>query len=67
MTAERLRLAIASGNFLPDSDPPLKVTISMSLSHIQPQDQDIESVLRRADDALYQAKRNGRNCLVLGE
>ncbi len=67
VTAERLRLAIASGDFLPDSDPSLKVTISMGLSHIQAQDQDIESVLRRADDALYQAKHNGRNCLVLGD
>lgn len=67
VTAERLRLAIASGNFLPESDPPLKVTISMGLSHIQTQDQDIESVLRRADDALYRAKHNGRNCLVLGD
>lgn len=65
--AERLRLAIASGNFLPESDPPLTVTISMGLSLIQAKDQDIESVLRRADDALYNAKHNGRNCLVLGE
>jgi diguanylate cyclase (GGDEF)-like protein len=65
--AERLRTAIASGSFLPDSDPSLKVTISMGLSLIQPQDQDIEAVLHRADDALYQAKRNGRNCLVLAE
>lgn len=65
--AERLRLAIASGNFLPDSDPPLKVTISMGLSLIHSQDENIESVLRRVDDALYQAKHSGRNCLVLGE
>ncbi len=64
--AERLRLAIASGNFLPASSPPLNVTVSMGLSLIQSQDQDIESVLRRADDALYRAKHSGRNCLVVG-
>lgn len=72
--AERLRLAIASGDFLPDGESPqpeknpqLKVTVSMGLSLVQSQDQDIEAVLRRADDALYQAKRNGRNCLVVEE
>lgn len=64
--AERLRLAIASGNFLPASDPPLSVTVSMGLSLIQAQDPDIESVLRRADDALYRAKHSGRNCLRVG-
>lgn len=63
--AERLRLTIASGNFLPDSDPPLIVTISLGLSLIQPQDKAIESILRRADEALYRAKHNGRNCLML--
>lgn len=65
--AERLRLAIASGNFLPDSDPPLRVTISMGLSLIHPQDQAIESILHRADAALYRAKHSGRNCLMLEE
>ena len=65
--AERLRLAIASGNFLPDSDPPLRVTISMGLSLIHPQDQAIESILHRADAALYRAKHGGRNCLMLEE
>lgn len=65
--AERLRVAIAGGHFLPDSDPPLKVTISMGLSLIQPQDRDIESVLHRVDNALYRAKHNGRNCLMLEE
>ena len=63
--AERLRHAIASGNFLPESHPPLVVTASMGLSLIQPQDQAIETILRRADNALYRAKNGGRNCLVV--
>jgi diguanylate cyclase (GGDEF)-like protein len=63
--AERLRLAIAIGNFLPESQPPLIVTASMGLSLIQLQDQAIEAILRRVDDALYRAKRSGRNCLVV--
>ena len=63
--AERLRQAIASGNFLPESHPPLVVTASMGLSLIQPQDQAIETILRRVDNALYRAKNSGRNCLVV--
>src|SRR5690606_1553601 len=63
--AERLRVAIAKGNFLPESQPPLIVTASMGLSPIQPQDQTIEAILRRVDAALYRAKDNGRYCLVV--
>jgi diguanylate cyclase (GGDEF)-like protein len=62
LIAERLLSAVAEGDFLSDSD--LKVTVSMGLSLIQPQDQMIETILHRADDALYKAKRAGRNCLV---
>lgn len=63
--AERLRLAIASGNFLPESRPTLIVTASMGLTLIQPQDHAIEVILRRVDVALYRAKDSGRNCLVV--
>ncbi len=63
--AERLRLSIACGNFLPASQPTLTVTVSMGLSLIRPQDEAIETILRRVDDALYRAKHAGRNCLVL--
>jgi diguanylate cyclase (GGDEF)-like protein len=63
--AERLRLAIASGNFLLESNPPLTVTASMGLTLIQPQDYAIEAILRRADVALYRAKHSGRNCLAV--
>lgn len=63
--AERLRLTIASANFLPESRPPLTVTVSMGLTLIQPQDCEIEAILRRADGALYRAKESGRNCLIV--
>lgn len=64
--AERLRGAIAKGNFLPESHPSLIVTASMGLSLIQTQDQTIEAILRRVDAALYRAKDSGRNCLIVG-
>lgn len=60
--AERLRLSIADGALL--SDASQAVTISMGISAIQPTDQAIETILYRADHALYEAKRSGRNCFV---
>lgn len=62
LITERLRLSIAASDFLSGAN--LTVTVSMGLSLIQPQDQSIESILHRADDALYKAKRNGRNCVI---
>jgi diguanylate cyclase (GGDEF)-like protein len=62
MVAERLLKAIAEGDYLSGAD--LQVSVSMGLSCIQPEDQAIESILHRADKALYQAKRAGRNCLI---
>lgn len=60
--AERLRSSIAGAEFLPDKE--LTVTVSMGLSVIKPQDQSIESVLHRVDDALYVAKNQGRNGFI---
>jgi len=41
----------------------IKVTISLGISSFEPGDSP-SSLLSRADEALYQAKRNGRNCFV---
>jgi diguanylate cyclase (GGDEF)-like protein len=60
--ADRLRSSIAEGVFLPGEN--LTVTVSLGLSLIQAKDHSIESILHRADDALYKAKRNGRNCFI---
>jgi diguanylate cyclase len=42
---------------------PIKVTISLGISSFGPEDSP-ETLLNRADDALYQAKRSGRNRFV---
>jgi len=39
----------------------LRVTISLGISCKNEKDKDLESVLKRADDALYQAKHEGRD------
>lgn len=58
--AERLRRAVAERP-LTVGDLELDLTISLGLTSTQPSDEEFETVLQRADDALYQAKREGRN------
>jgi diguanylate cyclase len=60
--AERLRLKIQSLRVKArGTDTVLDtITASFGVAHAQPDDTP-ESLLTRADDALYQAKRNGRN------
>jgi len=41
------------------------VTFSMGVTQLLELDLDMESPLKRADEALYQAKENGRNCYVV--
>jgi diguanylate cyclase (GGDEF)-like protein len=54
--SEKLRLAIAGHQF----DTVGKVTASFGVAAFEPQD-DLNSLLKRADDALYRAKDKGRN------
>lgn len=42
------------------NDEPLSVSIGITQMK---QDDDFQSLFKRADNALYQAKRSGRNCL----
>ena len=57
--AERLRIAIRA---TPVAGPagPVPVTVSIGVAELKPDD-DLEKLLGRADAALYQAKRNGRD------
>ena len=41
------------------------VTISLGGTLVEPEDQDIDDIIRRADEALYKAKNQGRNRVVL--
>ncbi len=43
----------------------LTVTVSMGVASVLGQDDTAEAVLKRADEALYQAKREGRNRVML--
>ncbi len=40
---------------------PLRVTVSIGLTQTTSAGEDVTTVLARADEALYRAKRDGRN------
>jgi diguanylate cyclase (GGDEF)-like protein len=44
---------------------PLSLTASIGVSQTKPDDQSLEDVVRRADEALYIAKQEGRNRVIL--
>lgn len=62
--AERLRLQIESSMFDTLSGP-VRVTVSVGATALSAADESFESALNRADQALYSAKRNGRNRVEL--
>lgn len=60
--AERVRRAVASQPFeFEAAKGPLSVTVSAGVSTNDGPDNTADDVLRRADNALYQAKKSGRN------
>ena len=66
--AERLRQGVAAHPFTlsQDDGPALRIPITISLGVAElPSDADVEEALiEMADQALYEAKRRGRNCTV---
>lgn len=62
--AERIRLAVAE-NLGRRSGLDEPVTISLGGTIAESEDQSIENVIHRADEALYRAKSSGRNRVVL--
>lgn len=62
LLAERCRLKVA-GLELVYHDLPLTITISLGIAEMAPDD-TFDSLIKRADDAMYQAKQTGRNRCV---
>jgi two-component system, cell cycle response regulator len=62
--AERLRKSVASRSFKGRSDKPIPVTVSVGLAVLAGADDTMDRLLKRADDALYTAKREGRNRVI---
>ena len=65
LVADRLRRRIASQLFSSPGLPhPLGITVSIGLASYPENGVSKRALIDRADQALYQAKRNGKNCLV---
>lgn len=58
--AEKLRLAIRALEF-PGSRPPIRISASFGVATLDPGRDDLDAVLLKADEALYEAKGAGRN------
>jgi len=43
------------------------VTVSIGVSHLSESDAGLDEVMKRADDAMYEAKRLGRNRVVTAD
>lgn len=61
--AERIRISVAEKPFLFESVS-VSVTISIGVSSIQNDITTANTLIKNADDHLFEAKRRGRNCVV---
>jgi two-component system, cell cycle response regulator len=62
--AERLRACIAAEPFRVNASTSLALTTSVGISVLERFDETPETLFKRADNALYKAKREGRNRVV---
>jgi diguanylate cyclase (GGDEF)-like protein len=62
---ERMRERVANTPLVLDDGRVVKLTVSVGLAGLEETDQDFETLLKRADEALYAAKHNGRNRVEL--
>jgi diguanylate cyclase (GGDEF)-like protein len=60
--AGRLRAAVEAASVPRPEGTPLRITISIGVACLQG-DENLDTLVSRADTALYQAKRDGRNCV----
>ncbi|MCG6534433.1 MAG: GGDEF domain-containing protein, partial [Syntrophales bacterium LBB04] len=67
--AERLRVAVEAATMVPADasagiNHAIKITVSIGVTDLDEQVIDSQSLIERADEALYEAKRTGRNKVV---
>lgn len=60
--AERIRLMFSREPFAYDNDGPVYATVSIGVACLE-KGESPEELIRRADEAMYQAKASGRNCV----
>ena len=62
--AERIRQCIQQEYLYLKPDQPLSFTVSIGVAELKSHKQQLDELVKQADIALYQAKENGRNCVV---
>ena len=62
MAMERLRAHVGAAR-IPIVEAAVSVSVSIGVATLSPAEADIDAVLNRADQALYRAKLDGRNCV----
>ncbi len=62
--AERIRLRIQQETLYIQAGQALNFTVSVGVSELKSHTQNLDELVKQADLALYQAKENGRNCVV---
>ena len=63
--AERIRATVADTPVVFDSQR-FDIRLSLGIASYNARDEDLKSILKRADNALYCAKRNGKNLVCVG-
>ncbi|MFZ5571181.1 MAG: diguanylate cyclase [Thermodesulfobacteriota bacterium] len=63
VVAENIRKKVENEGFL-FKDTEIKLTVSQGLAFLHKDTENAESLLKKADDALYEAKKTGRNKVV---
>lgn len=63
--AENIRSEIENSEFLSPKNERILFTVSVGVTMLKSSDPDLETILHRADLALYEAKRAGRNKVVM--
>ena len=64
---ERVRALYGSQPIeLGDLDDPVNSTFSAGIAELGPEERELDSLIERADKALYRAKNSGRNCTIIG-
>ncbi len=62
--AQRLRVLIEDAAVYTDDNERVSVTVSIGVAELDSNTQDFDALVARADQALYKAKLQGRNCVV---